>query len=114
MSTLRDRSNLLGATPPASGRSSPFGAHSRQVPSGHKYADDLESQKNFEDRLIESFGIPRTFIQELIRNVPDRSWTLPGRNSNVSLNTISLGALAGTSSTAASVHTSTEPVGRLG
>ncbi|WP_288499723.1 nucleotidyltransferase [uncultured Acinetobacter sp.] len=75
---------------------------------------DLENQKNFEDRLIESFGIPRIFIQDQIKNIPNKSWVLPGRSSNVSLNTISLGALAGTSSIAASVHTSTEPVGRLG
>lgn len=75
---------------------------------------DLENQKNFEDRIIESFGIPRIFIQDQIKNIPNKSWVLPGRSSNVSLNTISLGALAGTSSTAASVHTSTEPVGRLG
>lgn len=91
-----------------------FAWHSQALESVQLGLYDLENQKNFEDRLIESFGIPRTFIQEQIRNVPDRSWTLPGRNSNVSLNTISLGALAGTSSTAASVHTSTEPVGRLG
>ena len=88
--------------------------HSQALESVQIGLYDLENQKNFEDRLIESFGVPRAFIQEQIRNVPDRSWTLPGRNSNVSLNTISLGALAGTSSTAASVHTSTEPVGRLG
>lgn len=91
-----------------------FAWHSHALKSVQLGLYDLENQKNFEDRLIESFGIPRTFIQEQIRNVPDKSWTLPGRNSNVSLNTISLGALAGTSSTAASVHTSTEPVGRLG
>jgi hypothetical protein len=39
---------------------------------------DLENQKNFEDRLIESFGIPRIFIQDQIKNIPDKSWVLPG------------------------------------
>ena len=39
--TLRDRSALLGITPPHSGRSTPFGD-----PNGHRFADDLESQND--------------------------------------------------------------------
>ena len=42
--TLRDRSALLGVTPPASGRSSPFG--SDHSPAGYRYADDLEGQND--------------------------------------------------------------------
>ncbi|KAL1707670.1 hypothetical protein EV121DRAFT_277862 [Schizophyllum commune] len=42
--TLRDRSALLGVTPPASGRSSPFG--SDHSPAGYRYADDLERQND--------------------------------------------------------------------
>ncbi|KAF4622871.1 hypothetical protein D9613_001626 [Agrocybe pediades] len=52
--SLRDRSALLGATPPASGRSSPFGGsvynpnpnHYQQQQFGHRYADDLEGQND--------------------------------------------------------------------
>jgi len=39
--TIRDRSALLGITPPHSGRSTPFGD-----PNGHRFADDLESQND--------------------------------------------------------------------
>ncbi|KIY51366.1 protein transport protein BET1, partial [Fistulina hepatica ATCC 64428] len=44
--SLRDRSALFGttSTPPASGRSSPFG--STQTYGGHRYADDLEGQND--------------------------------------------------------------------
>jgi hypothetical protein len=41
--SLRDRSALLGVTPPASGRSSPFEDHQ---PSGHRFVDDLEGQND--------------------------------------------------------------------
>ncbi|KAF8971540.1 hypothetical protein BDZ97DRAFT_1914007 [Flammula alnicola] len=49
--SLRDRSALLGATPPASGRSSPFGGSAYNPsgaypPNGHRYADDLEGQND--------------------------------------------------------------------
>ncbi|KAH9487129.1 Protein transport protein bet1, partial [Psilocybe cubensis] len=47
--SLRDRSALLGTTPPQSGRSTPFGG-SVYNPStqfnGHRYADDLEGQND--------------------------------------------------------------------
>jgi len=43
--SLRDRSSLLGVTPPASGRSSPFNDSYAQ-PNGHRYADDLEGQND--------------------------------------------------------------------
>ncbi|KAF9480474.1 hypothetical protein BDN70DRAFT_614929 [Pholiota conissans] len=54
--SLRDRSALMGGTPPASGRSSPFGGsiynpsgayqtNGYQV-NGHRYADDLEGQND--------------------------------------------------------------------
>ncbi|TFK76850.1 hypothetical protein BDN72DRAFT_890653 [Pluteus cervinus] len=42
--SLRDRSSLLGITPPASGRSSPYS--DSPYPSGHKYSDDLEGQND--------------------------------------------------------------------
>lgn len=42
--SLRDRSSLLGVTPPPSGRSSPY----RELPlhNGQRYADDLEGQND--------------------------------------------------------------------
>ena len=43
--SLRDRSTLLGVTPPASGRSSPFNDHNPQS-NGHRFADDLEGQND--------------------------------------------------------------------
>ena len=43
--TLRDRSALLGATPPPSGRSSPFNQPLNE-PTGHHYVDDLEGQND--------------------------------------------------------------------
>ncbi|PFH46992.1 hypothetical protein AMATHDRAFT_77419 [Amanita thiersii Skay4041] len=49
--SLRDRSGLLGVTPPASGRSSPFSSSSSNPqpysqPNGHRFADDLEGQND--------------------------------------------------------------------
>jgi len=43
--SLRDRSTLLGVTPPASGRSSPFNDHNPQA-NGQRFADDLEGQND--------------------------------------------------------------------
>lgn len=43
---LRDRSALLGVTPPASGRSSPYNGGLNSEPSGHRYVDDLEGQND--------------------------------------------------------------------
>jgi hypothetical protein len=43
---LRDRSALLGVTPPASGRSSPYNSSLNSEPSGHRYVDDLEGQND--------------------------------------------------------------------
>jgi len=43
--SLRDRTSLLGVTPPSSGRSSPFDDY-RQQPGGQRFADDLEGQND--------------------------------------------------------------------
>jgi blocked-early-in-transport protein 1 len=43
-SSLRDRSTLLGVTPPSSGRSSPF--NDQYNSNGHRFADDLEGQND--------------------------------------------------------------------
>ncbi|KAK7058279.1 protein transport protein bet1 [Paramarasmius palmivorus] len=54
--TLRDRSSLLGVTPPASGRSSPY------EPSGHRFAEDLESQN---DEALEGLGAKVKLLKDL-------------------------------------------------
>lgn len=43
--SLRDRSGLLGVTPPSSGRSSPFD-DARYQPTGQRFVDDLEGQND--------------------------------------------------------------------
>jgi len=43
--SLRDRSALLGTTPPVSGRSTPFDDPYPPT-NGHRYADDLEGQND--------------------------------------------------------------------
>ncbi len=88
--------------------------HSQALESVLIGLNDLGNSESFENKLMESFGVPRAFIKEQIINVPDKSWTLPGRNSQITLNALALNALTGSSSSAASIHTSNEPVGRLG
>ncbi|MCU4581179.1 nucleotidyltransferase [Acinetobacter gyllenbergii] len=75
--------------------------------------NDLGSLNTFEDKLIESFGVPRAFIQDVIKEIP-KNWTLPGRSSQTTLNTLSFAALTGASSTATAVQETQDPVGRLG
>ncbi|KAG6837120.1 hypothetical protein H0H93_014426 [Arthromyces matolae] len=58
--SLRDRSTLLG-TPPASGRSSPFGGSSI-APNGHRYADDLESQN---DEALEGLSAKVKILKDI-------------------------------------------------
>lgn len=59
--TLRDRSALLGVTPPPSGRSSPFDQSSYQ-PSGHRYADDLENQN---DEALEGLSAKVKLLKDI-------------------------------------------------
>ncbi|ENX09531.1 nucleotidyltransferase domain-containing protein [Acinetobacter variabilis] len=91
-----------------------FAWHSQALESVLIGLNDLGNSASFENKLMESFGVPRAFIKEQIINVPDKSWTLPGRSSQITLNALALNALTGSSSSAASIHTSNEPVGRLG
>ncbi|MCU4390352.1 nucleotidyltransferase [Acinetobacter courvalinii] len=88
--------------------------HSQALESVLIGLNDLGNSASFENKLMESFGVPRAFIKEQIINVPDKSWTLPGRSSQITLNALALNALTGSSSSTASIHTSNEPVGRLG
>jgi len=57
--SLRDRSSLLGVTPPSSGRSSPF-SHSQ--PNGQRYADDLEGQN---DEALEGLSAKVKLLKDL-------------------------------------------------
>ncbi|MFH7806901.1 nucleotidyltransferase [Acinetobacter sp. BSP-53] len=91
-----------------------FAWHSQALESVLIGLNDLGNSASFENKLMESFGVPRAFIKEQIINVPDKSWTLPGRSSQITLNALALNALTGSSSSTASIHTSNEPVGRLG
>jgi len=59
----RDRSALLGMTPPASGRSSPFNEpYGQTAPAGHRYADDLEGQN---DEAIDGLGAKVKLLKDL-------------------------------------------------
>ncbi|KAF8350237.1 hypothetical protein F5887DRAFT_877700, partial [Amanita rubescens] len=55
--SLRDRSGLLGATPPASGRSSPF-----NEPKGHRFADDLEGQN---DEMLDGLSAKVKLLKDI-------------------------------------------------
>ncbi|KAJ8586817.1 hypothetical protein M405DRAFT_864252 [Rhizopogon salebrosus TDB-379] len=58
---LRDRSALLGVTPPASGRSSPF-TNLNSGPSGHRYVDDLEGQN---DEALEGLAAKVKLLKDI-------------------------------------------------
>lgn len=83
--SLRDRSALLGGlTPPASGRSSPLELP-LHAPSGHRYADDLESQN---DEQLEGLSAK----VKLLKDVRARSSFCPWlRCSHVCLPKITIG-----------------------
>ncbi|KIK71294.1 hypothetical protein GYMLUDRAFT_325658 [Collybiopsis luxurians FD-317 M1] len=63
-SNLRDRSSLVppGSTPPASGRSTPY------APSGHRYAEDLESQN---DENLEGLSSKVRMLKDLTIGIGD-------------------------------------------
>jgi len=60
--SLRDRSNLLGATPPSSGRSSPFSNSSYGQPNGQRYVDDLEGQN---DEALEGLSAKVKLLKDI-------------------------------------------------
>lgn len=63
--SLRDRTALLGATPPSSGRSSPFGgiySQGGQQLNGQRYADDLEGQN---DEAIEGLSAKVKLLKDV-------------------------------------------------
>ncbi|KAG2750780.1 hypothetical protein P692DRAFT_201768291 [Suillus brevipes Sb2] len=58
---LRDRSALLGVTPPASGRSSPYNSANPE-PLGHRYVDDLEGQN---DEALEGLAAKVKLLKDI-------------------------------------------------
>ncbi|KAF5377467.1 hypothetical protein D9615_005188 [Tricholomella constricta] len=60
--SLRDRSTLLGVTPPSSGRSSPFNSSSYGQANGHRYADDLEGQN---DEALEGLSAKVKLLKDI-------------------------------------------------
>ncbi|KAG1845474.1 hypothetical protein DFJ58DRAFT_507806 [Suillus subalutaceus] len=58
---LRDRSALLGVTPPDSGRSSPYNSPNLE-PSGHRYVDDLEGQN---DEALEGLAAKVKLLKDI-------------------------------------------------
>ena len=59
--SLRDRSSLLGVTPPASGRSSPFNDFHGHT-NGYRYADDLEGQN---DEALEGLSAKVKLLKDI-------------------------------------------------
>ncbi len=91
-----------------------FAWHAHALESVQIGLKDLGTQTAFENAFIERFGVNRSFIQELVNEMPNRSWTLPGRNATTSLNTISFSALTGASSITNASQEEIKPVRRLG
>lgn len=60
--TLRDRSALLGVTPPPSGRSSPSVYSSPGEPGGHRFTDDLEGQN---DEAVEGLSAKVKLLKDI-------------------------------------------------
>lgn len=60
--TLRDRSALLGVTPPPSGRSSPSVYSSPGEPGGHRFTDDLEGQN---DEAVEGLSAKVKLLKDV-------------------------------------------------
>lgn len=75
--------------------------------------NDFGSKILFEQAVSERFGITKSFINEVTRQLP-RNWTLPGRSAGITLNSLSLSALSGVSIETHATQDDIQPVGRLG
>lgn len=74
---LRDRSALLGVTPPASGRSSPYNSslNLNSEPSGHRYVDDLEGQN---DEALEGLAAKVKLLKDVSSSFKkNKNYVLP-------------------------------------
>lgn len=71
------------------------------------------SVESFAKAVNESFGIGRSFIDEVNTSIPN-NWTMPGLASGMSRNSVSMGALFGSVVGSDQSQADTKPVGRLG
>lgn len=71
------------------------------------------SVESFAKAVNESFGIGRSFIDEVNISIPN-NWTMPGLASGMSRNSVSMGALFGSVADSDQSQADTKPVGRLG
>ncbi|EIW86534.1 hypothetical protein CONPUDRAFT_78857 [Coniophora puteana RWD-64-598 SS2] len=91
--SLRDRSSLLGVTPPASGRSSPHDSYGSE-PAGQRYVDDLEGQNDEQiEGLAAKVKLLKGLTVEIGREVKDSTIQLSQMNDAF---TETGGILAGT------------------
>ena len=71
------------------------------------------SVETFATAVKESFGIGRSFVDEVNASIP-ANWTMPGRPSGMNRNSASIGALFGSVAGSDQSQADTKPVGRLG
>ena len=71
------------------------------------------SIESFAEAINESFGIGRTFIDEVNAEIPV-NWTMPGQAEGVTRNAASMGALFGSTAGSNQSQANVKPVGRLG
>ena len=69
--------------------------------------------ESFAKAVNESFGIGRSFVDEVNTSIP-ANWTMPGRPSGMNRNSVSMGALFGGVAGSDQSQADTKPVGRLG
>ncbi|ENZ2688593.1 nucleotidyltransferase [Salmonella enterica] len=79
----------------------------------HLGLQSYSSIESFAEAINESFGIGRTFIDEVNAEIP-ANWTMPGRAEGVTRNAASMGALFGSTVGSDQSQANVKPVGRLG
>lgn len=75
--------------------------------------ESYSSVESFAKAVNESFGIGRSFVDEVNTSIP-ANWTMPGRPSGMNRNSVSMGALFGGVAGSDQSQADTKPVGRLG
>lgn len=71
------------------------------------------SSAQFEEKLSQSFGIPYSRVKDIVNSMP-RSWTLPGREKGISLNSLSKSALLGAGAVTTNSQAEVKTVERFG
>lgn len=75
--------------------------------------ESYSSVESFAKAVNESFGIGRSFVDEVNTSIP-ANWTMPGLPSGMNRNSVSMGALFGSVAGSDQSQADTKPVGRLG